>query len=389
MDSRKTAEGPPPYRRHTPDRPKRRRARRPATLLTYSLAAVVMALVLLLVGLPASLGSYLFVDVDGKASAISPGTRLGDVAQAHDLAPREGSLVDVAGDVVRLRGGEPGRLEVGGRGAAADVVPRDGARIRTRRGRDVAERLARRTESVAFQTRSEGSGPVLTMVRAGSPGEREIFAGVRSKRTVASFVLREPVDAAFRRTKGLTSGQKAVALTFDDGPSTFTPDVMKVLAAKGVSATFFVVGKTAAAHKATIDALRAAGHEVENHSWDHADLTKLSPEAISSEITRTASVLGGTRFLRPPYGASNTTVATQAGLAGQRIVMWDVDTRDWQSRNAAAITSIVKAHARPGAIILMHDGGGERSQTVAALSGIIDWLLQQGYALTTVRQLAG
>jgi peptidoglycan/xylan/chitin deacetylase (PgdA/CDA1 family) len=176
-------------------------------------------------------------------------------------------------------------------------------------------------------------------------------------------------------------------LTFDDGPSTFTPQVLAVLAEKDISATFFWVGNVAAGRSEMVGTARDAGHEVENHSWSHADLTKLSPEAIRSEISRAAQTLGGTRFLRPPYGAYNTTVAEEAGALGQRLVLWDVDTLDWKLRETSSIVSRVQTTVRPGAVILMHDGGGDRSQTVAALPAVIDWLLNEGYALTTIQHL--
>jgi peptidoglycan/xylan/chitin deacetylase (PgdA/CDA1 family) len=137
-----------------------------------------------------------------------------------------------------------------------------------------------------------------------------------------------------------------------------------------------------------VAAVRAAGHELESHSWSHPDLTKLSVDAVRQEIVRGAAAIGGAHFLRPPYGAFNGTVAEQAGLAGMRLALWNVDTLDWKVHDAAAILAKVKAGAKPGAIILMHDGGGDRSQTVAALPAVIDWLLQQGYALTTLQRLS-
>jgi peptidoglycan/xylan/chitin deacetylase (PgdA/CDA1 family) len=228
---------------------------------------------------------------------------------------------------------------------------------------------------------------VVALVQKGSDGERETFVGDTTNRTAAEFVTREPVDAVLRRSPGVTAGQKAVALTFDDGPSTFTPEIMAVLAEKSISATFFWVGNVAAGRPEMIGRAREAGHEVENHTWSHADLTTLDAEAIKSEISRAEQTLGGTRFVRPPYAAYNSSVVEQAGALGQRLVLWDVDTLDWKIREALSIVSRVQAAVRPGAVILMHDGGGDRSQTVAALPAVIDWLLNEGYALTTVQHL--
>ena len=117
------------------------------------------------------------------------------------------------------------------------------------------------------------------------------------------------------------------------------------------------------------------------------ELTRLSADQIRSEIKRTSDLLGGCNFLRPPYGSYNNTVTTVAGELGLRLALWDVDTRDWESKNRDAIINRFKAEIKPGAIILMHDGGGDRSATVAALPAIIDWLLANGYAVTTLSRL--
>lgn len=347
----------------------------------------VLALMVLLVGLPAPLGRALFVQANGLTVAITPGTRLSDVARSRSLAPREGAALDVAGDVLALGEGEAGSILIGGGRAAGDPELTDGGVITVRRGRDVAETLSRRLDPLPYETRTEGTGPVLALAQKGAPGEQEVFVGSRSRRTALTRTTRPPVDTVLKRTSGLTTGQKAVALTFDDGPSKYTPAVLKILKDKGVSATFFMIGRVAAGDGGGVAAVRAAGHEIESHSWSHADLTKLSADAVRAEIVRGAAAVGGAHFLRPPYGAYNATVAEQAGLAGLRLAMWTVDTLDWKTRNAAAVLAKVKAGTRPGAVILMHDGGGDRSQTVVALPQVIDWLLQQDYALTTLQRL--
>lgn len=354
---------------------------------TDAVVVPVLALMVLLLGLPAPLGRALFVQANGGTVAITPGTRLSDVARSRSLAPRTGAAVDIAGDVLAFGEGEAGSIQIGGARAAGDPELNDGAVITTQRGRDVGETLSRRLDSLPYETRTEGSGPVLALAQKGAPGEQEIFVGSRSKRTVLTRTTRPPADTVLKRSSGLTKGQKAVALTFDDGPSDYTPAVLKILKNKGISATFFMIGRVAAGNPTAVAAARAAGHEVESHSWSHADLTKLSADAVRNEIVRGAAAVGGAHFLRPPYGAYNATVAEQAGLAGLRLAMWTVDTLDWKTRDAAAVLAKVRAGTKPGAIILMHDGGGDRSQTVVALPEVIDWLLQQGYALTTLQRL--
>ncbi|MCZ7662452.1 MAG: polysaccharide deacetylase family protein [Thermoleophilia bacterium] len=390
MDSRNPTFAPPAGR---PAARVESRARRRSRFARIVAADALIALLLAVCLLPAEftgrLSQTLAVSIGGLPAIITPGTTLEQLVRAQGVGSRAGALVDVAGDVLAPSEGEPGVIEVDGAPADLGNPLYDGAVIVARRGRDVAEPVERKLTPIPHSITSEGKGPVLALARSGQPGERETFLGTKSKRAVAAFVVREPVDALLRRSGGLTAGQKAVALTFDDGPSDYTQGVLDALAAKGVSATFFVVGRTATGHPGMIARIRAAGHEVENHTWSHADLRKLDASGIQAEIARASQVIGDVSFLRPPYGSYNSLVVEQAGLQGLRLALWDVDTLDWKTRDAAKITAAVVSGAKPGAIILMHDGGGDRSQTVAALPGVIDWLLQQGYALTTLRALTG
>ncbi|MHB1344831.1 MAG: polysaccharide deacetylase family protein [Thermoleophilia bacterium] len=356
---------------------------------TATLLALALALLIVMAGPSGDLGAARFITVDGIAVAVSEGTTLEQVTEARAVSPAPGARLDVAGDVILPGSGGSGMVEVRGRVASPDMELNDGTSVTTRRGPDRPEALVRTTQVLPHGVASEGSGSVVALVRRGADGEKELFVGESSRRTAAVFVLSEPVDGLLRHSSGLSSGQKAVALTFDDGPSRYTDEIVAVLADKGIPATFFWVGSVAAGKDETIRQVRAAGHEVENHSWSHADLTTLDGAAIASEIARTAEALGGTRFLRPPYGSYNSDVAEQAGLQGQRLALWDVDSLDWKIRDAASITARVKAGVKPGAVIIMHDGGGDRSQTVAALPAVVQWLLEEGYALTTLRQLVG
>lgn len=365
---------------------------RPGLALSVRRAAlltIALALLIVIAGPGADLGGARFVTVDGTAVVVGMGTTLEQAAQARSVSPAPGARLDVAGDVMAIGGGAPGTLELGGRPASPTAVLEDGIAVTTRRGADRAETLVRTTQVLPHRTAAEGSGPVVALVRRGVDGEKELFVGESSRRTAAAFVTRAPQDGLLRHTSALTAGQKAVALTFDDGPSRYTQQILELLAEKGIPATFFWIGSVAAGQGETVRQVRSAGHEVENHSWSHADLKKLDAEAIALEISKAGQALGGTRFLRPPYGSYNALVAEQAALQGQRLALWDVDSLDWKTREAAAITARIQAGAKPGAVILMHDGGGDRSQTVAALPGVVDWLLAEGYALTTLHGLVG
>jgi len=185
-----------------------------------------------------------------------------------------------------------------------------------------------------------------------------------------------------------------VALTFDDGPSpVYTPQVLAVLAQNNVAATFFLIGQQAAAYPDLVRREAAAGNAVEVHSWSHPDLNWLSPAQIAAQLENTCQVINDAlgmhevAFFRPPYGDVNNTVLAVARQLGLTAVMWDVDPRDWARPGISAIINRVLAQVHNGSIILLHDGGGNRSQTVAALPEIIAALRQKGYTFVTVSRL--
>jgi peptidoglycan/xylan/chitin deacetylase (PgdA/CDA1 family) len=174
----------------------------------------------------------------------------------------------------------------------------------------------------------------------------------------------------------LATGGKVLYLTFDDGPQReWTPQVLSVLTRHHAQATFFVLGREAAAHPELIATARSLGHTIGNHTWDHPRLTRLSPERIRQEISTGVP----SRCFRPPYRDTNPAVAAVAASFRQRQVLWDVDTSDWEKPGAAKIERAIVRGARPGAIVLLHDGGGNRSQTVAALDRALTTLTRQGY----------
>jgi len=182
--------------------------------------------------------------------------------------------------------------------------------------------------------------------------------------------------------------KSSVALTFDDGPSAYTPQILNVLQRNGVRATFFSVGQQVQGHPGITQETSQAGDVIGNHSWSHPDLTLLTPSQIRGQLSRTSEeiqrVTGVSPTLfRPPYGAMNATVRGTAEQLGLRPVLWNVDTGDWQRPGVNAIIRSVLDHASNGSIVLMHDGGGDRSQTVQALPQIISELRQRGFVFVT------
>jgi len=182
-------------------------------------------------------------------------------------------------------------------------------------------------------------------------------------------------------------GKKLVALTFDDGPhGTLTPRLLDFLKEQGVHATFFVVGSSAALYPDIVRRAAAEGHQVGSHSYTHKDLTKVSAQTRGEEIERSAALLEeliGYRptVMRPPYGAQNAAVQNASDVP---LILWSIDPRDWETRNADKTYTRVMANARDGDIVLMHD---IHAQTIDAAMRVVPALKAEGYTFVTIDQL--
>ena len=172
-----------------------------------------------------------------------------------------------------------------------------------------------------------------------------------------------------------------VYLTFDDGPNPeYTPQVLDVLARHGARATFFVVGSLAQAYPDIIQRIAAEGHTIANHTWRHEDLAGLSRAAFDETISRTQAVLGdlATPCLRPPYGSVDAFTREWGESHGLSLMMWDASPSDWLLPPAEEIADYIVKWARPGVVLLMHDGGGDRSRTVQGLDMALERLADRG-----------
>jgi peptidoglycan/xylan/chitin deacetylase (PgdA/CDA1 family) len=175
---------------------------------------------------------------------------------------------------------------------------------------------------------------------------------------------------------------KVLFLTFDDGPDpTWTPQVLATLAQYGAHATFFELGEMQSEHTGLREQVLAAGNTIGSHSITHPQLTAVSPAKRHHEIFDGPH----STCFRPPYGATNTKVRAEIKAAGMVQVLWDVDPRDWARPGTSAIVHNILTHAHSGRIVLMHDGGGNRTQTVAALKQVLPVLKAQGYTFPAMQ----
>ncbi|MET7733105.1 polysaccharide deacetylase family protein [Streptomyces sp. NPDC005402] len=185
---------------------------------------------------------------------------------------------------------------------------------------------------------------------------------------------------------------RTMVLTFDDGPDPrYTPHILDTLAEYDVRAMFFVCGEMAAYNQDLLARMADEGHVVGNHTWSHPLLTRLSRSRIRSEMERTSDVIEdayGERpaWFRAPYGAWNRAAFQLGAELGMEPLAWTVDTLDWTTPGTRRIVGAVENGAAPGVVVLSHDAGGDRSQSVRALRDYLPQLLDSGYHITVPRR---
>ncbi|MEU8845578.1 polysaccharide deacetylase family protein [Streptomyces sp. NPDC048564] len=196
-----------------------------------------------------------------------------------------------------------------------------------------------------------------------------------------TLIRREPLLSVSGRGR-------TMVLTFDDGPDPrYTPHILDTLREYDVRAMFFVCGEMVAENGDLLARMADEGHVVGNHTWSHPLLTRLSTRRIREEMERTSDVIEDTYGERPvwfraPYGAWNRTAFRLGAELGMDPLAWTVDTLDWTAPGTRTIVDRVEKGAAPGVVVLSHDAGGDRSQSVRALRAYLPQLLDSGYFVT-------
>ncbi len=251
----------------------------------------------------------------------------------------------------------------------------------------------------------EGTGEILQVAEEPAKGERTIQVDDKTGQIVDEVYTKVPTPFVIER-KGDMPGK--LALTFDDGPDPdWTPKILDILKDKDVKASFFIIGENAQAYPALVQRILAEGHDIGNHTFTHPNLGEFPNALVTLEINATQRLFEALtgrsmRLFRAPFlGDAEPTTADEivpiqiAQSMGYVSVGLHVDPNDWQRPPADVIVSSVLAQVSDpnpdmaGHVILLHDSGGDRSQTVAALPRLIDALRAKGYQLVTVSELAG
>jgi len=197
------------------------------------------------------------------------------------------------------------------------------------------------------------------------------------------------VELGDYKTPKINPKKPIVALTFDDGPSEYTTKILNTLQQYEGRVSFFVLGNRVEANKSKINRAVHMGCEIICHSWDHPDLTKISGSKIKKQLINTITAIakitnGASLMFRPPYGYINKKVEKIANKLGLALILWSIDPRDWESRNADEVYNYIMKYVKDGDIVLCHD---VHETTAEAMSRLIPDLTEQGYQLVTVSEL--
>lgn len=381
----------------------RRQAKeRPRGALFY--AAVSLSLVLLLV-----LGFLIHrewqehwrqvqIRINGQTYSLRVDEPLQQLLQQEgSFGQHPGNLLDIEGQILEAGAGEPLGVQVNGQPSSLEALGRLRAgqvqTVEIRSGQDKTEEHEVEAQAVPHGIYIDlTQGAIQIRSVDGQDGRKEVWRGKRSGKTLDKGLVQEPVKTQVSSFSAHIKSKKVIALTFDDGPSRYTPTYLDILKEKGVKATFFNVGENVEnlpeLHRRVVE----EGHQMAGHSYNHPDMTSLSKEKKRKNIMDGFDAIEKasgvkTRVLRAPYGAFGLQEWKDTADFLKMNVLWDIDTEDWKKPGAKKIEERVLNGAFSGAIVLMHDGGGEREQDIEALPHIIDGLKAEGYSFVTIDEL--
>lgn len=393
--ARKTGDKAEPYadfERYT-KRPKKK-----ASIVSLVVAAVI------LVGI--GVGVFLYLNpptfnttVNGMTRTVNAGTTVADLVADGAVSPQPGNLVAVDGEVLEQGGGTAFTAKLNGEDVAdpATAVLHKGDTVQVDAGTDVMEEYDTKTVEKKPKTVELGEGAIHAII-PGESGTVEKRTGKISGKT-AKEVVKPVQNSTYFRYNANPGDDKVIALTFDDGPWPTTPELLDVLKEYDVKATFFTIGNQIADYPDAMEREVKEGHQICTHSWDHADgsgngvdMTLMSPEEQVEEITKgqeaITKVTGGEtpKVFRSPGGNFHDEIIWNVAPYVSYEIGWNVDTEDWRTPGADTIAERILS-AKSGDIVLMHDGGGSRSQTIEALKIALPKLKEEGYKFVTIDEL--
>lgn len=333
------------------------------------------------------------VTINNKPLIVRGETTVGKALYQAGYSIRRGALISREGKVVLKNGGKEPRIYINKHPASKSAVLKRDDDVTFFQGQNIKDNIKERLVPIPSRTRVIGSGPFIILQRRGVDGQRYEVYGEKSGAVISSRIVNYPEPTIVKRSKAVPG--MTVALTFDDGPNPpYTQRILKILREQNVIATFFVVGSQVQKYPEVVREISESGYPVENHSLTHPKLYKLANTVVDAELDQARDLIMQNtnvepKWFRPPYGTSNVIIDEAVAKRGYKLVFWTVDTLDWKAPDTEFIWQRFISQIRPGAIVLLHDGGGNRDKTIAILPRIIQYLRDQGYSFVTLDQLYG
>lgn len=375
---------------------RRRSVRRPAAHRVSRLPALATALVACAaVTLAFQASMRVGITVDERALEVHAGATVDDLIRARMTAGRPGDLLAVdRRTVLREGAGSRPTVRIDGKPARLDARLSGGESVSTTSGADIVEPTVSQRQTIPIPVGITGSGPLVRLASTGSAGLAVLEVGAVSGKVLSTETVQPPVPMSIVRSHPVVSNRKVVALTFDDGPWPRTTNaILDVLREKKVRATFFMLGNCVNERPGIARRVVREGHVVGNHTLNHRGLDSGRKMTVRNQVRKGAATIERAtgvkpRWFRPPGGHLDSLVIAETRRANERIVMWSVDPQDWRRPGWKKIASRVTRTVKPGDVILLHDGGGDRRQTVKAVERIITFLQRRGYRFVTLDELA-
>ena len=372
---------------------------------------VVFLVVLLVLGILGAGGFFAYnhfmkftVTANGQSVTLHRGDTVQKLLDQGVVSPKAGNLLAVDGALLTEGGGQKCSVTINGNAADVNTPLTNNAKVEIGDGEDATEDVDVSEEAIPHST-DEGDRSFsaywngsIHLLSDGKDGKRVTKTGKVSGKKIEE-VVEQPINAGYRIYTAKPQ-DKAIALTFDDGPWPETTDaILNVLEQNNAKATFFTIGNQIASNPAPLKRAKELGCQVCTHTWDHAagsgegvSINKMSADEQVQEVEKgyaaIKDVLGEepAHILRAPggnfFGDSISILWDHVNAE----IGWDVDTEDWKRPGTESIYNMIMS-VQPGQVILMHDGGGDRSQTVEALKQALPKLAEQGYSFVTVDEL--
>lgn len=350
-------------------------------------------------------GAYLYLNpssfnmtVNGMTRTVDNGTTVADLIAQGVVTPKPGNLVDVEGEVLEEGGGNAFDGTLNGNPIEDPNTPvHKGDSVQIGNGSDKMEEYDTETVEKKPKQKELGEGAIHVYI-PGETGQVEKRTGKISGKT-KKVVVKKATNNIYFKYNANPGGEKVVALTFDDGPWSTTGELLDLLKEYDVKATFFTIGKQIADQPDTMKQMAKDGHQIATHSWDHAagsgggvDMTHMTEAEQIEEVQKGQEAIAkatgqeASKVFRSPGGNFFDEIIWTLQPYITSEIGWNVDTEDWRQPGAEAIAEAIMS-AKSGDIILMHDGGGDRTQTIDALRVALPYLKEKGFKFVTIDEL--